>query len=372
MAGVVSGGPSPAPCPGALVADVRLRRGELDLEAALTAQPDEVVAVVGPNGAGKSTLLAALAGLVPLDAGAVRLGDEVLDDPVADRFVPAEQRRVGVVFQDALLLPHLDVRANVAFGLRATGRTRAAAADAADRWLAALGIAELADRRPAALSGGQAQRVAIARALAPAPRALLLDEPLAALDAGSRAALRRDLRGALRAGGGDGPPVAPPTVLVTHDPLDALALGDRLVVLEAGRVTQDGPVADVVRRPRTRHVADLVGTNLYRGRADGTAVAVAGGGSLVTADAHRGPVFALVAPGAVTLHAVAPEGSARNRWPVVVGGVEALGERVRVHLDGAPPVVAEVTPAAVAELGLVPGAEVWAAVKATEVTTYPA
>ena len=377
--------------PAGLSASVALRRGTLELDAELVGGPDEVVAVVGPNGAGKSTLLAALAGLVPVDAGWVRIDGEVLDDPATATFVPAERRRVGVVFQDALLLPHLDVAANAAFGLRSAGVPRRRAGALARRWLDALGVGDLAGRRPGTLSGGQAQRVAIARALAPGPRLLLLDEPFAALDPTGRAALRRDLRGALRAGpdpaatgadpqgdhrgghrgGGDGRS-APPTVLVTHDPLDALALADRLVVLEAGRVTQAGPVAEVVRRPRTRHVADLVGTNLYRGVASGTEVALEGRGALRTADADEGPVFALVPPSAVSLHASEPAGSARNRWPVVVTGVEALGERVRVHLAGSPDVVAEVTPGAVHELGLAPGTEVWATVKATEVTTYPA
>ena len=369
-----------------LRAAIRLRRGAFTLDVAVAAGPGEVVAVVGPNGAGKSTLLATLAGLLPLDAGRVALGDAVLDDPAADVFVPPERRGVGVVFQDPLLLPHLDAAANVAFGLRATGAPRGQADQIARRWLDALGVSELAGRRPGELSGGQAQRVAIARALAGAPGLLVLDEPFAALDAGARAALRRDLRQILRRGtevAADDPDpdpgaprprhptAAPPTVLVTHDPLDALAVADRLVVIEGGAVTQDGPVTEVVARPRTRHVADLVGTNLYRGRARGTTVALHDGGTLHTAVPHDGEVLVLVPPGSVTVHAREPEGSARNRWPLHVAGTEALGERIRVHLEGAPSIVAEVSPAAMAELGLVPGQRVWAATKASEVTAYP-
>ncbi|MCU1693669.1 MAG: transporter ATP-binding protein, partial [Frankiales bacterium] len=218
---------------------------------------------------------------------------------------------------------------------------------------------------PGQLSGGQAQRVALARALAPQPRLLLLDEPLAALDASTRMQVRSDLRAHLA--GFDGC-----TVLVTHDPLDAMVLADALVVVEDGVVVQRGTPAEVARAPRTDYVASLVGLNLYRGTALGGRVEVTGGGTLATTDSQQGPVFAAFPPGAVVLHAEHPAGSARNSWRGVVAGLEQRGDTIRVQLDASPPVLADVTAAAVAELRLVPGAPVWAAVKATEVRTYPA
>ena len=347
-----------------LDAAVRVGLGGLDLDVRLEVGAGEVVAVLGPNGAGKTTLLRALAGLVPLVAGRVVLDGRVIEDPGAGVWVPPERRPVGVVFQDYLLFPHLSALDNVAFGPRCRGASRAEATRRARDWLERVGLLAHAGARPGALSGGQAQRVALARALAADPRLLLLDEPLAALDAGTRAQVRRDLRRHLASFAGG-------SVVVTHDPLDAVALADRLVVLEAGRVVQAGPPAEVTARPRSRYVADLVGVNLFSGRASGHAVE-AGGGALTAADAAEGDVFVVVHPRAVALHRVRPEGSARNVWPGEVGGLDLEGGRVRVRVEGRPPIVAEVTPAAVAALGLAEGVGVWASVKATEVSVYPA
>ena len=196
-----------------------------------------------------------------------------------------------------------------------------------------------ADAKPRALSGGQAQRVALARALATDPAALLLDEPLAALDAGTRVEVRRDLRRYLA-------DFAGPTVLVTHDPVDALALADHVAILEAGRLTQAGTIAEVTTRPRSRYVADLIGTNLIHGTASGTTITTESGATLTTAEPHDGAVFATIAPAAVALHRREPEGSPRNRWHTSVEHLDLLGDRVRVRL--APPLdlVAEITPAA--------------------------
>jgi molybdate transport system ATP-binding protein len=241
-----------------LSADLRVRRGSFDLDLELTVQPGEVVALLGPNGAGKSTALRLLAGLLPLDDGTVRLGRTVVEDTVARVRLEPEQRQVGVVFQDYLLFPHLTARENVAFGLRARGLARREARERADDWLARVGLAEHADRKPRQLSGGQAQRVALARALAAEPRLLLLDEPLAALDAGTRMEVRADLRHHL--GSFDGA-----TVVVTHDALDAMVLADRLVVVEDGRVVQSGAPREVSAHPRTDYVARLVGLNLLAG-----------------------------------------------------------------------------------------------------------
>ena len=234
-----------------LHARVVLERGAFTVDVALRVAPGEVVAVLGPNGAGKSSLLGGLAGLLALRAGKVTLDGEVLDDPDTDRFVEPRHRRVGLVFQDYLLFGHLTVRENVAFGLRARRLAdRRAARAAADLWLERMGLAGLGSRRPATLSGGQAQRVALARALATGPRLLLLDEPLAALDAITRADLRTFLRATL-------PGTGAAVVIVTHDPADAAALADRLVILEAGAVAAEGTAAALAADPPTPYVARL-------------------------------------------------------------------------------------------------------------------
>jgi molybdate transport system ATP-binding protein len=350
-----------------LQADVRVERGGFTLDVRLSAGPGEVVGLLGPNGAGKSTLLRALAGLLPLSGGRIALDDAVLDDPGAGVFVPAEARPVGIVFQDYLLFPHLSVRDNVAFAPCAAGRGRRAARAVADRWLDRFGLSALADRRPGALSGGQAQRVALARTLAAEPRLLLLDEPLAALDAETRPAVRADLRDHLTAYGG-------PALVVTHDPVEAMVLADRLVALDAGRIVQQGRPAEVARRPRTCYLARLLGLNLYRGTAAGGAVTLGGGGRLVVADTSTaGPVLVAFAPSAVAVHLAEPHAaSPRNAWPGTVTALEPLGDRVRLTVDGSPPVHADVTAVAVAELGLHAGRRVWVSVKATELEVYPA
>jgi molybdopterin-binding protein len=347
-----------------LRADIQLRLGTLDLAVALEAAPGEVVAVLGPNGAGKTTLLRALAGLVPIARGSVVLDDVVLEDAAARSYVPPERRPIGVVFQSYLLFPHLSVRDNVAFGLRARGRGRGADA-VAERWLERVGLAAYADARPSALSGGQAQRVALARALATDPRLLLLDEPLAALDASTRVSVRRDLARDLRQFEGI-------RILVTHDPLDAIALADRLVIIEGGRVLQSGTPAEVTQRPRSRYVADLVGVNLIRGHALAGRIALDGGGTLISSDATEGDVFAVVYPRSVSLHSRQPEGTPRNVWRGRISAIDQQGDRVRVAVDGEPTLVAEVTPAAVRELTLAEGGEVWLSLKATEIAVYPA
>jgi molybdate transport system ATP-binding protein len=348
-----------------LEADVRVRRGRFALDAALTVAAGEVVALLGPNGAGKSTLLRVLAGLLPCDDGHVRLAGAVLEDTVARSRVPAEQRPVGVVFQDYLLFPHLTARENVAFGLRARGRDRATARRAADAWLDRVGLAAYGGQRPGRLSGGQAQRVALARALAPEPTLLLLDEPLAALDAGTRLEVRADLRRHLT--GYDGA-----ALVVTHDAVDAMVLADRLVVLEDGVVVQTGSPREVAARPRTDYVARLVGLNLLRGTAVDGRVDIEGGATLTTAGRASGDVIVAFAPSAVTIHGHRPNSSARNCWAARVESVETHGDLVRVALSGPVGAVADVTPLAVAELGLRPGGEVWATVKAAETTVYPA
>jgi molybdate transport system permease protein len=324
------------------------------LDAALSAVAGEIVAVVGPNGAGKSTLLGALAGTVAAAGSCLIEGAEVLQ-------LPPDRRPVGWVPQAGLLFPHLTAAGNVSYGLRARGRSRSDARAAAAAWLDRVGVGHLAASRAAELSGGEAARVALARALAVEPRLLLLDEPLAALDVATRTDVRRLLRTTLAGSGAV-------TLLVTHDPVDAVAVADRVVVLEEGRVVQDAAVADVLVAPRSAWVAGLIGLNAWRGVARNGTVAVTDGGHVVAADgAGEREVLALVAPSAVALHRSAPEGSPRN---VLVGPVTSttfLAERVRVTVATTPPVTAEVTAAAAAELHLADGGNVWATFKATEV-----
>jgi molybdate transport system ATP-binding protein len=269
-----------------------------------------------------------------------------------------------MVFQDYLLFPHLSALDNVAFGPRCHGAAKSAARRTAADWLRRVGLAEHAGTKPRRLSGGQAQRVALARALAAGPRLLLLDEPLAALDAHTRLQVRSELRRHLAEFDGT-------TVLVTHDPLEAMVLADRLVVIESGAVVQQGTPAEVARRPRTDYVARLVGLNLHRGTADGRHVTV-GDVLFNVAEDLRGPVFLAFSPAAVALYRSRPDGTPRNLWEATIEGIERHGDNVRIHLDGAIAVAADVTPAAVAELDLTPGRRVWAAVKATETHAYPA
>ncbi|MFG3658698.1 ABC transporter ATP-binding protein [Streptomyces sp. NPDC047706] len=349
-----------APASEGLDARLVVERGAFRLDVALTAAPGDVVALLGPNGAGKTTALRALAGLVPLTGGHLRLDGAELDR------TPPESRPVGVVFQDYLLFPHLTALDNVAFGPRCHGAGKAQARAEAAGWLDRMGLADQAGSKPRRLSGGQAQRVALARALATRPRLLLLDEPLAALDARTRLDVRAQLRRHLAG-------FEAVAVLVTHDPLDAMVLGDHLVVIEHGRVVQEGTPADIARRPRTDYIAHLVGLNLYRGLAAGQTVQIDDGPAITTTEDLTGPVFVAFPPSAVTLHRDRPAGSsARNHWRCEVAGLETHGDQIRAALTGELPLAADLTTIAAAELGLRPGGEVWATVKATQTHAYPA
>ncbi len=348
-----------------LDAEVTVERGGFRLDLPLTVAAGEVVAILGPNGAGKSTAVRALAGLLPLTDGHVSLGGRPVDDPRTGVFVSPQRRAIGVVFQDYLLFPHLSAAENVAFGPRCRGLGRDQARRVAVRWLDAVGLADLAQRRPRQLSGGQAQLVALARALAVEPALLLLDEPLAALDARTRLDTRADLHRHL-----SGHPGA--TLLVTHDPLDALVLADRLVIVEGGQVVQEGDAATITAQPRTEYVARLVGLNLYRGRASGHLVTLASGLVLTVTDAVEGDAFVAFAPSAVALYRDEPAGSPRNTWPAVVTGVQRHGDNLRIQLAGPVVVAADITPAAAVQLRVGPGEPVWASIKATETRAYPA
>ncbi|MGW1770442.1 ABC transporter permease [Streptomyces sp. NPDC002104] len=328
-------------------------------ELTLDAEPGTTIAVVGENGAGKTTLLRALLGLTPRAHAELRLGDAEVTA------LPPHRRQVAWVPQDGALFPHLSALANTSYGLRARKVPRAAARAEAQAWLDRLGVGHLAHRKPAQLSGGQAQRVALARALAARPRLLLLDEPLAALDQTTRAHVRHTLRRHLAGFGGV-------CLIVTHDPVEAVSLADRVLVLSDGRTLQDAPPSEVTRHPRSPWVARMLGRNAWPGTASADGLELAAGGRLVVAEAlpEGAQALAIIAPEAVSVHRDRPGGSPRNVWPGTVREITSVGSRLRVLVgsDQAPDLVAEITPEAAAELGIVDGAAVWTSVKATEVT----
>jgi molybdate transport system ATP-binding protein len=347
-----------------LEADIQLRLSRLSLDVAFTVAAGEVLALLGPNGSGKSTTLRALVGLLPLAGGRVVLDGTLLEDPGQHVRIPPEKRPISLMFQDYLLFPHLSAEENVAFGLRATGTDKKAAREKASQTLARLGLGDLASARPGSMSGGQQQRVAMARALVTDPKLLLLDEPLAALDASTKTDVRRLLREVLRRS-------SAANILVTHDLLDAVALGDRMVVIQDGEVAQTGTPAEVTARPRSRYVADLVGVNLLRGTAHDTVLALDGGGQLTTTSPATGPTLAVIAPAGVSVSRRCPEGKRENTWLGQVSAVDLMGDRVRIRVDGTPAITAEALPAAVDELKLDDGGELWACVDPAAITTYP-
>ena len=362
-----------------------VERGSFRLEADLRAAPGEVLGVLGPNGAGKTTLLRALSGLDALSAGSIRLGGLTLDDAATDTFVPPERRPVGLVFQNYRLFPHLNVRDNVAYAPRVQGAGRRQARAAADTWLERLDLTALATRRPHQISGGQGQQVALARALAAEPRLLLLDEPLSALDAKTRLEVRAQLRSHLEEFTG-------PVLIITHDPLEAMIMADRLLVIENGRVVQQGSPAQVARQPVTQYVAQLVGLNLYAGTLDpatghvhlddggrftvtlnsdfADAAASTGGGLSGLGGLLRPRVLVGLRPSAITIHTATPtHASPRNVWKGTVAALELLTDRVRVQVDASPPALVDISAAAVADLAVRPGTG--CGYKAPETDAYP-
>jgi molybdate transport system ATP-binding protein len=355
-----------------LQARLRHRLGEFTLECELEGDAAATLVLVGESGSGKSTVLRLLAGLLRPDAGRIALGDTVWCDTEQSIWVPASGRDVGYVPQDYALFPHLSAADNIAFGLRALGLDRGEVRRRTAALLEQFELTGLARRPPAELSGGQQQRVALARALILEPDLLLLDEPLSALDVETRHAVRTELQ-RLLAG------LSCVTVLVTHAPMEALLFGDRIAVLEHGRLVQVGDRLSLLREPRSRYVATLLGLNLLPGR-----VLTRGPGEEVTLTTPRGPVtameagagdelFVVVSPDQVTLSLEQPGGSARN---VLSGEIAEIlpeppyGERVRVVIGPAPAFVAEITAVAAAHLGLAVGQRVHASFKATSVVAY--
>jgi molybdate transport system ATP-binding protein len=344
------------------------RRDGFAVTATLRVEAGDTIALVGPNGSGKSTLVWLLAGLERAASGRAALDGVVLDDVGMGMHVAPHERPVGVMFQDLLLFPNLTCLENVAFPLRARGMPARRARERAAELLQRLGIPDKASARPVSLSGGEAQRVALARALVHGPRLLLLDEPLSALDLPARVGTRELLRRELDSFEGV-------RIVVTHDPVEAMVLADRIVVLEAGRVTQTGTPDQIRAAPRTPYVAELVGTNLFRGtlrRIDAGAVAISTAeGDIVaavpTAWMPSEDVLAIVRASDVAVHATPPTGSARNVLRGPISSIWVEGERARIRVASAPPVLADVTLASVGRLGLRPGADVWVSFKAVEV-----
>ena len=343
-----------------------------DLAVRLTAEAGRTLVLVGESGAGKSTILNILAGLIHPDRGTIRLDGGTYFASDQGIAVPPASRDVGYVFQEYALFPHLTVAENIGFGLRAQGQPRAAVGARVAAILDQLGLRALAARRPSGLSGGQQQRVALARALVLQPRLLLLDEPLSALDLQTRREVRTELRRLLAA-------LPCITVLVTHNPLEAVIFGDAIAVVEGGRIVQVGTREDLLRTPRSRYVAELMGLNLFRGRVasrdpSGLAEIHTDDGALRIVDSGTpGEVFVAVDPREITLHATAPTGTAQNVFYGAIVQVvpePPLGERVRVTLATRPPLVAEVTAHAVRTLGLREGISVYASFKATAATGY--
>jgi molybdate transport system ATP-binding protein len=344
-----------------LQVDITVRRSDrFQLHLKLSIASGTTVALLGPNGAGKSTAVAAVAGLLPIDAGSLILNGRILDEPAAGVFVPAEERNVGVMFQDSLLFPRLKVLDNVAFGLRSRGVPGDEARSRARRWMDRLGLQGLEGRRPGDLSGGQAQRVALARALVTDPDLLLLDEPLSALDVTTRTELRHILAEHLNAFAG-------PRLLITHDPTEAFLLADDIHIIEAGTVTQQGSADEIRLRPRTSYAADLAGSNLIAGTARAGIVDTGDQWVHIAEPDIEGEVLLIIQPSAISVYPSRPDGSPRNTWPTIVDRVERLGARVRIRTGPPLPLTIELTEGARAEMGIDPGTQVWVAVKATEV-----
>ena len=330
-------------------------------DVSLSVAAGETVAVLGPNGAGKSTLLQLAAGLLHADSGRAVLDDTVVFDTAGTGiFLPPHRRGVSLLAQEALLFPHLSVEDNVAFGPRSGGASRASARATARHWLSEVDALELADRRPAQLSGGQAQRIAVARALASGPKLLLLDEPMAALDVSVAPALRRMLRRVL----------ADRTVLVvTHDILDAYTLADRVVVLDGGRIVEQGPTRDVLERPRSAFTAGLAALNLLGGVRTARGIRIDDGSEIVgdSTLATGTPAAASVRPSAVRVSLDEP--SSGNRMRDEVLDLEPRGDLVRVRSRR---LSADLPPSLVADLDLTPGAGVWFGFDAGDVSIYSA
>lgn len=350
-----------------LEVDIRRRLREFDLRLAFTVSPGETLVVIGPSGAGKTSILAQIAGLMDPDEGRIAVGERVLFDSEQGTSVPPEQRHLGYVLQEYALFPHMTVRENVGYGMQARRMPKDTIGEKTNEALAMLGISHLADIRPGSISGGERQRVALARAIAAGGEVLLLDEPLAALDAQTRQMARGDLRRVIQS-------VGAAAVFVTHDYVDALAFGDTICVMAEGEVVQMGSQEDLLLRPRAEFVAEFMGVNFLRGVAhapvEGVSTVEANGIELRTVPQEPGDVFLAFSPADVTLSLEPPGSSAQNVLKATVTALLQLGGRIRVDLDAGLPLVAEITSGSVARLRLEIGSTVYASFKATAIETY--
>jgi molybdate transport system ATP-binding protein len=343
--------------------EARHRLGALALDVALDVAPGECLALAGPSGAGKTSVLRVAAGLLRPERGRVEAAGETWLDTGQEVDVPPERRRCGYVFQEYALFPHLTAWQNVAYPLR--GLSRGERRERAVALLERFGLGELADARPRTLSGGERQRVALARTLAREPRVLLLDEPLSALDARTRAGAARELAAVLRE-------AEAPALLVTHDFAEAAQLGDRVGVMDAGRVIQEGTPSELAARPRSAFVADFTGAVVLTGVARPgpgglTQVELDGGGEVTSTDAGEGPVAVSVYPWEIAIEpggASTAPGSTQNHLRAEVLSVTAVGNRVRLGLAGPQPLAAEITRVSADDLALRAGAQVTASWKA--------
>jgi ABC-type sulfate/molybdate transport systems ATPase subunit len=320
----------------------------------------ETLALVGPSGAGKSSVLRAVAGLLAPERGRVVLGRRVLFDRDTGVNVPPDRRRIGLMFQEGALFPHMTVGQNVAYGMRGRGRDgRGAVRDVLRRF----GIGHLRGARPASLSGGERQRAALARAVASGPDALLLDEPLSALDPATRGDVAIELAAHLES-------LDLPTVLVSHEFSDVVGLASRVAVIERGAVVQTGTAAELLEAPASAFVAAFTGVNYYRGtaRASGHLTEIRttpASSALFSTEPANGAVGVVVYPWDVALSQARPDGSALNALTGPVRRIAGVGNRVRVTVGSDPPIVAEVTDQSAARMGLAPGVGVVATWKAT-------
>ncbi len=351
-----------------LQASIQLQRSngfKLDVELNIAA--GTTACLLGPNGAGKSTAVGALAGLINIEGGSIRLNGRTLNDPSVGIAIPPPDRKIGLMFQDYALFGHLSVEDNIAFGPRSAGLSKSASRLAAAEWTHKFDLIDLAGRKASDLSGGQAQRVAMARTLAANPDLILLDEPLAALDVGTKATLRRILSTNLEAFDG-------PRLIITHEPAEAFLLADRIHIMENGRITQSGTAAEIRRSPATAYVGALAGTNFLTGSTfRGSITLDESNVVLKTSDTTTdGRVIVTVRPSALALHPSQPDGSPRNSWQAKIASVENLGDVARVYLDAPLPLAADVTPGSVEQLGLSAGQSIWVAIKATEISVSPA
>ena len=348
-----------------LEAHFDLLRGNLSITANVTIGAGEVVALLGPNGAGKTTVLECIAGGLAISHGHISVSGEKVDDPDAGIWKPPEKRHVGIVFQDNLLFPHMNVMDNVAFSLRCRGHSKKSARGKAAEVLLFLGIAELGRKPIKELSGGQTKQVAIARSIIQEPSLFLLDEPLSGLDSLAGSKIKAFIVNRLKA-------LKTGCLLVTHDSDFVMEVADRAYVLESGIVTEFGHPAGLRTKPSTSYVADFAGTNSYSG--------VARHGQLVINESFRlqvaelsttGPVSVSINSRSISVHRHSSHGSPRNNLPIVIDSVTSLGDITRIVTCEPTPLVIDITTISANELNVKEGEHLWATIKATEIDVEP-